>query len=175
MDKLNEYGLPALPRSPRSDDGGHWGLKYGFGGSNRTECPEQVLLLHALRQGERCAIEEAIGYYGYERVAAYWSHIRANMLPYEDMEASTHIERVFFHPGGELSLRTIEVVDALVEEIQLRRLAAAVFPRGVQAVTWWNESSVWLDHQRPTDLVKTSDGRRLLYEYLKRLESGTYT
>jgi hypothetical protein len=38
-----------------------------------------------------------------------------------------------------------------------------------------NEPSVWLNHQTPSTHVRTCTGHRLVWEYLKRVESGNYT
>jgi hypothetical protein len=56
---------------------------------------------------------------------------------------------------------------------ELRTLARDVL--GPDHAAWWNAPSVWLDHQSPCGLTQTATGRRLVWEYLKRVETGTYT
>ncbi|MBK4735530.1 antitoxin Xre/MbcA/ParS toxin-binding domain-containing protein [Noviherbaspirillum pedocola] len=66
------------------------------------------------------------------------------------------------------------VPEAILPSTQeLRTLAKDVL--GPHHEAWWDAPSVWLDHQRPCELAQTVAGRRQVWEYLKRVETGTYT
>lgn len=116
MDNLDEQGLPILPRSPRDQSGGHWGLKHAIGWSNPANCPERVLLISALRRGDREAIEEAIAHYGHERVAAFWARMRILAPPFEDMRPRPDAN-IFRFTRDELHPETIVTVDQIMLEL----------------------------------------------------------
>lgn len=66
------------------------------------------------------------------------------------------------------------IPESLVPKVQdLHALAEHIL--SAKQESWWNEPSVWLNHQTPSELAQTCPGRQLIWEYLKRVESGIYT
>lgn len=57
----------------------------------------------------------------------------------------------------------------------LVQLAAAVFGGRGQALAWFRRRAMFLDDQRPVDLLATPEGLGVVQDYLVRIAYGVYS
>ncbi len=63
----------------------------------------------------------------------------------------------------------------MCETDEIVAMACEIFGGLPQAENWMASPAVALGGQRPIDLLQAYEGRRLLTEYLGRLDSGSYS
>ena len=63
---------------------------------------------------------------------------------------------------------------ALTEKKSLQAKAAEVFGSQKAGEAWFASEVLGLNHARPADLVRTRAGRKLVHDFLVRLDYGVY-
>lgn len=66
----------------------------------------------------------------------------------------------------------MERLEDLCPEAEIRQLAVEVMGSEASAATWMCKRSMWLDGQRPIDLLQSKDGTQSVRDYLVRLFNG---